>query len=250
MWNPNTDLGEHDIQNMLNVANVINNCMGIIYKTTNLHNNKIYIGKAKINDTMHLGSGVILIQAIEKYGKENFTKEIIEECNDLIIDQQEIFWIGKFNSTSRTVGYNIATGGTGGDTTTNHPDKNKIVKKRAHGLTQWHNALSESKKALRSKKISDGKKGKSNGHTGLKQTEETKQRIKDNQPSKTDEWRKAHAEASAKRRGIPLIKKYKPVIINNIKYLSIIHAMESLGIKHRATFYDRVKRGIIQITYL
>lgn len=224
--------------------------MGIIYKTTNLHNNKIYIGKAKINDPAYLGSGVILVQAIEKYGKENFVKEIIEECNDLIIDQQEIFWIDKFNSTNRTIGYNIATGGTGGDTTTNHPNKNKIVKKRAHGLTQWHKALSESEKALRNKKISDNKKGKSNGHTGLKQTEETKQRIRDSQPVKTNEWKQAHAESAAKRRGIPLTKKYKPVIVNNIKYLSISHAIESLGIKHRATFYNRVKRGIIQVTYL
>lgn len=224
--------------------------MGIIYKTTNLHNNKIYIGKAKINDPVYLGSGVILKQAIEKYGKENFTKEIIEECDNFIIDQREIFWIDKFNSTDRTIGYNIATGGTGGDTTTNHPEKNNIVKKRTHGLTQWHQSLSESEKALRGKKISDGKKGKSNGHTGLKQTEETKQRIKDSQPDKTDKWRTAHAEAAAKRRGIPLTKKYKPVIVNNIKYSSIIHAIESLGIKHRATFYDRVKRGIIQITYL
>lgn len=240
----------HDLQNMLNVTNVINNCMGIIYKTTNLHNNKIYIGKAKINDPVYLGSGVILKQAIEKYGKENFTKEIIEECDNFIIDQREIFWIDKFNSTDRTIGYNIATGGTGGDTTTNHPEKNNIVKKRTHGLTQWHQSLSESEKALRGKKISDGKKGKSNGHTGLKQTEETKQRIKDSQPDKTDKWRTAHAEAAAKRRGIPLTKKYKPVIVNNIKYSSIIHAIESLGIKHRATFYDRVKRGIIQITYL
>lgn len=240
----------HDFQNMLNVTNVINNCMGIIYKTTNLHNNKIYIGKAKINDPVYLGSGVILKQAIEKYGKENFTKEIIEECDNFIIDQREIFWIDKFNSTDRTIGYNIATGGTGGDTTTNHPEKNNIVKKRTHGLTQWHQSLSESEKALRGKKISDGKKGKSNGHTGLKQTEETKQRIKDSQPDKTDKWRTAHAEAAAKRRGIPLTKKYKPVIVNNIKYSSIIHAIESLGIKHRATFYDRVKRGIIQITYL
>jgi len=224
--------------------------MGIIYKTTNLHNHKIYIGKAKINDPAYLGSGVILAQAIGKYGKENFAKEILEECNNLIIDQREIFWIDKFNSTNRTIGYNIATGGTGGDTTTNHPDKNEIVKKRTHGLAQWHQSLSESEKELRGKKISDGKKGKSNGRTGSKQTEETKQRIKDSQRNKTDEWRAAHAKSAAKRRGIPLTKKYKPVIVDNIKYLSVSHAIESLGIKHRATFYDRVKRGIIQITYL
>ena len=44
-------------------------------------------------------------------------------------------------------------------------------------------------------------------------------------------------------------KKYKPVIVNDVEYPSIKHAIESLGIKHRATFYDKVKRGIIKLDY-
>ena len=49
----------------------------IIYKTTNLINNNIYIGQhatEDINDN-YLGSGVALLSDIKKYGKDNFNKE-------------------------------------------------------------------------------------------------------------------------------------------------------------------------------
>lgn len=49
---------------------------GYIYKTTNLINNKIYIGQHKVKeekiDNSYYGSGKLIIQAIKKYGKENF----------------------------------------------------------------------------------------------------------------------------------------------------------------------------------
>jgi len=53
----------------------------------------------------------------------------------------------------------------------------------------------------------------------------------------------------SKRRGIPFTQKYKSVIVDNIEYPSVKHAIESLNIKHRATFYNRVKRGIIKLEY-
>jgi group I intron endonuclease len=223
--------------------------MSIIYKTTNLINGKIYVGKAKTDNPDYLGSGVILAQAICKYGKEFFQKEILEECNDNIIDEREVFWIQKLNSTNNTIGYNITPGGTGGDTTTHHPDKTNIINKRVSGIKKWHMSLSESERKNRGLKISNSKKGKSNGHSGFKHSEESKKLIKENQPKKTEEWKQSHAEAMAKRKGKPFTQKYKPVIINSIEYPSIKHAIETLGIKHRATFYDRVKRGIIKLEY-
>ena len=48
---------------------------GYIYKTTNLLNNKIYIGQKKSNEFLHekyLGSGKYLLNSIRKHGKENF----------------------------------------------------------------------------------------------------------------------------------------------------------------------------------
>ena len=54
----------------------------VIYLTTNLVNGKKYLGKDTKNLPSYLGSGIFLKQAIEKYGKNNFKKEIIEHCND------------------------------------------------------------------------------------------------------------------------------------------------------------------------
>lgn len=94
----------------------------IIYKTTNLINNKIYIGKDKKNNSKYLGSGKILKRAIKKYGQENFKKEILETCIDLEhLNEREKYWIEVL-----TPDYNIAKGGDGGDTFTNNPNKEKI----------------------------------------------------------------------------------------------------------------------------
>lgn len=56
--------------------------VGYIYKTTNLVNNKIYIGKREKTyfDIKYIGSGRYLKNAITHYGKDNFKCEIIEWC--------------------------------------------------------------------------------------------------------------------------------------------------------------------------
>ena len=77
-----------------------------IYEITNKINGKTYIGQRKcpINkipetDTKYMGSGLILKQAIEKYGIENFTKEILAICYDKrIIDVLEIEYIKLYRS--------------------------------------------------------------------------------------------------------------------------------------------------------
>lgn len=223
--------------------------MSIIYKTTNLITGKIYIGKAKVDNPLYLGSGTKLAHAIKKYGRGSFKREILEECDDREVDNREIFWISHFNSTNRNIGYNITNGGAGGDTTTNHPDKDSVIKSRASSIKEWHSNLTEDEKIARGQKISSSKKGKSNGHKGLKHSEKTKQLIKENQPTKTEAWKESHAKAMAMRKGKPFTKKYKPVIVNGIEYQSVKHAVDALGFKHRATFYTKVKQGLIKLEY-
>lgn len=101
----------------------------VIYKITNLINGKIYIGKQVRNNPNYYGSGLIIKQSIQKYGKENFSKDIICECESLDeLNEKEIYWIEKLNAIEK--GYNITKGGDGGDTTTNHPNKYEIIEKR------------------------------------------------------------------------------------------------------------------------
>ena len=101
---------------------------GYIYKTTNLVNGKIYIGQhAKAEwDKDYIGSGKILTYAIKKYGEENFSCQLLEECDSReALNQREKFWIEHFHSTDPCVGYNIALGGNGGDIINQLPDERR-----------------------------------------------------------------------------------------------------------------------------
>ena len=86
----------------------------VVYKTTNLINNKIYVGQDTYNRPYYLGSGKILRNALKKYGKCNFFKEILCECKTAKeLDEMEIYWIEKLSSRNPLIGYNIQKGGKG-----------------------------------------------------------------------------------------------------------------------------------------
>lgn len=113
---------------------------GYIYKTTNLINGKIYIGKKVSNiflDVNYLGSGKYIRRAINKYGTENFLVEMLETCDsNSNLNKAEKFWIKHFRETYSNNMYNIADGGEGGNiySTLSADDKinavNKMLKTR------------------------------------------------------------------------------------------------------------------------
>jgi group I intron endonuclease len=83
-----------------------------IYKITNNLNDKFYVGKHKtidLNDG-YMGSGKLIKHAIEKYGLENFTKEILH-----VFDNEE-----DMNNKEKALvvlseeSYNLCLGGHGG----------------------------------------------------------------------------------------------------------------------------------------
>ena len=84
-----------------------------VYKITNTINNKIYIGLHKTNNINdgYFGSGSLLKKAIQKYGKINFQLEILYFCNNeqqMLDKEREL--IREYNSTDKTIGYNIMPG--------------------------------------------------------------------------------------------------------------------------------------------
>ena len=101
-----------------------------IYKITNLINGKSYIGKAvdikrrwsehKSHSFSpdHLSYNFAIHRAIRKYGIENFSFEVVEECNEDWLNEREIYWVAKLNTQED--GYNMTPGG---DSTANNWDR-------------------------------------------------------------------------------------------------------------------------------
>lgn len=90
--------------------------MFCIYKITNLINGKNYIGITKRNPKIRFNEHFsnkkeILYKAKEKYGKENFSLEIIENnIPENQIDEKERYYIKLFDSLIPN-GYNLSQGG-------------------------------------------------------------------------------------------------------------------------------------------
>ena len=122
---------------------------GFIYITTNHINGKQYIGQRKYDRSGkwkdYLGSGIVLTRSIKKYGKENFSKEIVEECESKEkLNEREKYWISYYDAVDSDNFYNIASGGDGGRTcygATHHASK-KVYQYDLDGIfiKEWDNA--------------------------------------------------------------------------------------------------------------
>lgn len=96
-----------------------------IYKVTNKINNKVYIGKSTdiyyrwkehIRNKDKKDFQYVFARALRKYGETNFSWEIVERCNETVLNDKEIFYIKKFNSfigEKGSWGYNMTRGGDG-----------------------------------------------------------------------------------------------------------------------------------------
>jgi hypothetical protein len=86
--------------------------VGVIYLTTNKLNGKKYIGVDSNNNKNYFGSGKIIRLSLKKYGTENFTKEILEESDDIkYLFEREKFFIEKYDAINSNEYYNLAEGG-------------------------------------------------------------------------------------------------------------------------------------------
>ena len=132
---------------------------GFVYMTTNNINGMKYIGMHKSDDMNdnYLGSGVALHKAIKQYGKENFTRIILDTAEDYDeLSRKEIYYISKFDANHSKEFYNHHSGGYGGSRNGVNPN--------------YGNYWSDEQKAALSKKrkLNGLTKGKLNGMYGCK----------------------------------------------------------------------------------
>lgn len=188
-----------------------------VYKITNNINGKIYVGKHStdnLNDG-YMGSGKLIKLAYNKYGIENFTKQILQfaeteyDLNDL-----EMFYIKDLDA--RTKGYNLTDGGEGSlglepwnkgkvgiIKGKHHSEETKLKISKANkgktkGRTTWIKGKHHSEETK--KKISETKRGVKTW-LGLHHSEETKKKISETKKGKTP-WNKGKPMSEEQKRKI------------------------------------------------
>lgn len=112
-----------------------------IYKITNQLTQEVYIGQSKNIKhriaqhkaaSKRLNETALLYRKIREYGIENFSFDVIEECNVDKLDEREIYWISYYNSYEK--GYNMTRGGQG-DNTASYIDVQKVYSLWDEGKT-------------------------------------------------------------------------------------------------------------------
>src|SRR3990167_378532 len=101
----------------------------LVYKTTNLTNGKFYTG-AHVTDTKddeYLGSGNLIKCAIKKYGRKNFTQEILFEASspeEMYAKEAVLVVVGPES-------YNLMSGGLGRQKGLKHSEETRAKMRAA-----------------------------------------------------------------------------------------------------------------------
>lgn len=139
----------------------------------------------ELNNNKHHNS--YLQNAWNKYGKDKFIFYILEYCNKDELDEKEKYYISMYNTTDRSNGYNLQSGGQASNTHSDETrkkisDSNKkrylnsnLKEKRSiDAYNQWQNPQ------IKEKII-----GENNGMYGKHHTEETKHKMSEKKKGKT-----------------------------------------------------------------
>ena len=146
-----------------------------IYKIENLINRKVYIGqsidinrriqdhKFLLNTNKHHSEH--LQRAYNKYGKENFKFEIIEECDEEKLTEREQYWIDFYGGYNSQNNYNNKEAGMKGRLSEEGKQK---ISEANKGNIAWNKGITYS---------NEYKQKLSKAHKNYKPTEEIKQKI-------------------------------------------------------------------------
>ena len=174
---------------------------GYVYITTNLINNKFYIGqhKSETFDESYKGSGKYFRNALKKYGWDNFTCEVIEWCSTAEeLDEKEIFYIEKYCSNTKNH-YNLARGGNSGDLRKylSEEDIENWKKSISNSRKGQHRSIESRKKQSQTLKghiTSDETRKKiSSSNMGHAVSDYTRKRVSESNKTRTV-WNKGHTK--------------------------------------------------------
>lgn len=143
-----------------------------IYKITNKINNKSYIGQSKniekrfdnhkqrafVNTENNKEYDKALYRAFRKYGLENFSFEILEECQEKDLLEKEKNWIRELDTFRN--GYNETEGGEGvfNQECENHP-KTTLTNEDVYKIREEYNNHKDQKEVYLSYKNKIGESG-------------------------------------------------------------------------------------------
>lgn len=192
--------------------------IGWIYLTTNLINEKIYIGQHVISsdkraNATYIGSGELFRRAVKKYGKENFKRKILKVCyTQKELNTWEYVYIKKYKSQDKDIGYNIADG----DILSSkcNPAKLPEVRKKISesAKERFKNPFNHPSLGRKNPHTDEWKKKHSKMMIGRKHSEETKRKISDAQKgSKNHMYGKHLSEETKKKLSLAFSGKNNPM---------------------------------------
>lgn len=254
---------------------------GFIYITTNNINNKKYIGQRKIQgdstDDAYLGSGIAFTEAVKKYGKENFTREIIaytqseEETNEL-----EEYYIALHNATASKEYYNIHAGGKGGSKFAGWSEErlNEFKRMRSLQYSGENNprygipCSEETRERIRQARLNSASttfqskeflermsqvtSGENNGMYGRKHTEEARRKMSENSKGKTCGEKNGMFGKSGELapNGKPVYKYHDEQHMQLAQeYNSVQCVLKDLGLKGHVGLYKAIKQNTLYKGY-
>lgn len=114
-----------------------------VYKITNKVTNKIYIGITNQGSgaryrhhwyESRIGEPSPIHRSMAKYGEDNFTLEIIDFADTYDeLKEKEKYWIKQYNSTDKSIGYNLTEGGDGTFGRKHSEDTKEKIRQKALG---------------------------------------------------------------------------------------------------------------------